>query len=518
MKNTPIYSLIFAIFLPFYGYSQPAIEWQETYGGSANENFAFMIMTDDLGYLLCGTTFSSDGDITLNHGGSDVWVVKLNNAREIEWQKTYGGNVTDNDVSAVQLEDGYLLTATSESTTGDVSGNHGGGGDVWLFKIDLDGNLIWQKCLGGNSNDFSKDIRPTTDGNFIFVAYSASTNGNIEEYYGSEDLWIMKINADGDSIWEANIGDIGSDQVYGMSITSDGGCILVGQTFSTTGIFSENHGFGDLIAVKIDATGNMEWAHAYGGTYGEVAFSVLETTGGNFMVVGQTASTDGQVTDNHGGNDIWLLKLNATGDLIWEKCIGGTGSDNMSYKSKGIIESSPGNYIFTGYTDSEDGDFSINKGLYDALLVKFNEEGTILWERTYGGSLTETFGSITAAPDGGYYLTGATYSDDGDIDAENRGGSDAWFLKVEADVVEISDADTQPSFSLINTISAEGIFGINNPENQPLAIQIFNLHGEVVYTTNSSSSLEIILNATTGVYFLQILSGPYNSIYKIVSF
>jgi len=179
----------------------------KNYGGSDNDEANKIIETSDHGYLVVGYTFSADGDVTNYKGGYDVWILKLDFSGNLEWQKTYGGSGFDIGTSACQDGNTYVITGCTSSNDIDVTNNYGTSNyNTWTFKIDLNGNLIWQKCLGGNLGSQSIDIIKTPENQYVICGTTSSTNGdvlsNTHSVNGSTDTWVVKLDTDGNKIFE----------------------------------------------------------------------------------------------------------------------------------------------------------------------------------------------------------------------------------------------------------------------------------------------------------------------------
>ncbi|OJU47861.1 MAG: hypothetical protein BGN96_05740 [Bacteroidales bacterium 45-6] len=432
MKKLQTYLQFFLLLIVVGAYAQtPAIGWQKTLGGSNYEEGEFIIQTSDGGYAIAGYTQSTDGDISGNHGGYDAFVVKLNAAGAIEWKKTYGGTGDDRVNSFVQTADGgYIMGGHTTSTDGDAvgSGYHGGtGNDAWVVKINAAGNIIWQKAYGGTQNEYINSIIATSDGGYILGCYTYSTDGYVSGNHGDADIWIVKINSSGTIVWQKALGGTDTEwiSVYSIVQTSDGGYLLAGSTYSTDGDVTGNHGDRDIWLVKLDATGNISWKKTIGGTSDDKAFSIAPTSDGNYILSGQTFSSDGDVTGNHSSGDIWILKLTATGNIIWQKALGSSTND-WAWQT---VTANDGGYIIAGTSSSNDGDVTGFHGDHDFWMVKLDATGNLIWQKSLGGSGYEEAYSLVATTDGGCVVTGATRSNDGDV-IGNHGGGDTWVVKL----------------------------------------------------------------------------------------
>ena len=348
------------------------IEWQKTYGGSNDESAFCIRQTADGGYIFIGTTLSVDGDVTSNHGMSDFWVVKLNSTGAIEWQNTYGGTNFDEGFSIEQtLDGGYVVTGSTQSADGDVTFNHGIE-DFWLIKLSSLGSIQWQKTYGGNNADRALQVGQTSDGGYIIAGQSRTpNNGDVSgNHSGSEDYWIVKTNSSGTIEWENSFGGDDVENPHSISQTSDGGYIIAGGTYSVNGDVTLNHGTSDYWIVKINSAGSIEWQKTYGGGDYDVATSIRQTPDGGYIVAGVSDSNDGDITGDHASapaiGDYWIVKLNGTGNIQWQKALGGT-SDDRAFCAQ---TTSDGGYIITGFSQSNDGDVTGNYGLWDFWTVK----------------------------------------------------------------------------------------------------------------------------------------------------
>ena len=241
--------------------AQVSIDWQKCLGGSGDDDISdnSMLQTSDGGYIFYGGTKSNDGDVSGNHGGKDAWIVKLNATGTIQWQKCLGGSGNDYIHLTLPTSDGgYILSGTTTSNDGDVSGNHGGS-DIWIVKLNATGTILWQKCFGGRGGEYEGSILPTSDGGFIFSVATPSNDGDVSGNHGGQDAWVVKLNATGTILWQKCLGGSGVDDLHSMLQTSDGGYILSGTTSSNDGDFSGNHGGQDAWVVKINASGNIQW-------------------------------------------------------------------------------------------------------------------------------------------------------------------------------------------------------------------------------------------------------------------
>jgi hypothetical protein len=477
--------------------AQPSITWQKCLGGSNNDMLISSVQTTDGGYVLTGFTYSNDNDISGNHGGRDVWMVKVNSLGIIDWQKCLGG-IGEEYGSSIQqtIDGGYIIIGSTKSNDGDVSGNNGGL-DVWVVKLTGLGVIEWQKCLGGNSFEDGYSIQQTIDGGYILTGYTASNDADVFGNHGGYDAWVVKLTSFGIIEWQKCLGGSTNDAGNYIQQTADGGYILTGYTYSNDDDVSGNHSGGDAWVVKLTSLGIIQWQKCLGGLDPDVGVQIQQNLDGGYILAGYTHSNDGDVSGNHGGpSDIWVIKLTSLGVIEWQKCLGGSARESVSQ----IKQISDGGYVLSGFTYSNDNDVSGNHGGYDAWVVQINSLGVIQWQKCLGGSATDYGQSLQQTTDGGYILTGATQSNDGDVSGNHGGtGNDAWIVKLTSDLATNNFA--------INTITT-----YPNPMQNTLHVElekeftgtIFDITGKTLMTINTKDI--DVSSLTAGFYLLDIIS------------
>ncbi|MDX1651356.1 MAG: T9SS type A sorting domain-containing protein [Brumimicrobium sp.] len=451
---------------------EPVIQWQNSLGGSG-QDFAYSVQqTTDGGYILGGWSNSNNGNVTGNHGGDDFWIVKLDVYGNLIWQKSLGGSGNDYAQSIQQTADGgYIIAGESNSNDGDVSGNNGGV-DYWVVKLDTLGNIHWQKSYGGSGTDAAYSVRQTADGEYIVAGYSDSNDGDITGSHGNGDFWVVKLDTIGNLTWQKSLGGSQGEWLQSIRQTSDGGYVVVGATDSNDGDVSGYHGGFDCWAVKLDTSGNISWQNALGGSGVDYAFSVEQTTDGGYIVAGHSNSTDGDITGNNGLDDFWIIKLNTSGNISWQKSYGGSQYE----RAQSIKQTSDGGYIVGGYSNSTDGDISENNGLRDYWVLKIDATGNIIWQKSLGGSLDDYGWSIQQTTDGGYIVAGETSSNNGDITG-NNGSNDFWVVKLNVSNI-IGRVYNDLNENCIQEASESGLMGIPLTVNPGGYIAEINSNGE----------------------------------------
>lgn len=419
----------------------PAIEWQKSLGGSGYEQCYAVKQASDGGYIVSGSSPSNDGDVTGNHGSYDAWIVKLNASGAIDWQKSLGGSDDDGygGTYVDQTNDGgYIIAGYTYSNNGDVSENHGVS-DYWVVKLNGSGEMEWEKSFGGSGVEFALTVQQTSDGGYIVGGWSNSEDGDIGESHGGIDAWVLKLDGSGEIQWEKSLGGSDQDTVYSIFQTNDGGYILAGYSDSNDGDVSGHHGpTGDLIPdywiVKLDSSGSLEWQKSLGGNGYDQAQSVRQTSDNGYIVAGYSDSNDGDVSGNHGVYDVWVVKLNNSGSIEWQKSLGGSDYDITS----SVMETADGGYLIAASSGSDDGDVTGHHGNGDFWIVKLDSAGNLNWQECFGGSGGESAFSAQQTTDNGFIISGFTASDDGDVTG-HHGGGDYWVVKLGPDLMGVKD-------------------------------------------------------------------------------
>lgn len=482
----------------------PAIGWQNCLGGTQDDKAYAICITADGGCTAVGRTLSYNGDVTGNHG-DDLWAVKVDDAGALAWQHALGGDGQDEGWDVIQNSDGDLVIAgRTLSSNWDVSDNNGLG-DMWVVKLDPLGAIIWENALGGPLHEGARSIEQTDDGGYIVCGWSASNTGDVTLNHGLNDVWVVKLDAAGELVWQRSLGGSQYDDGFSVAQTTDGGYIVAGLTKSNDGDASGHHGDYDFWVVKLDATGAPIWQRTLGGTGAEIAESIQQTSDGGYIVVGATTSNDGDVSGNHGQEDFWVVKLDDAGALVWQKTLGGSGRELYCTS---VHETSPGVYVVGGNSNSTDGDVSSGNGGYDAWLVQIAGSGSIVWETTFGGSGTDVCNDAQVADDGGLVLAGQTTSNDGDVSG-NHGAYDYWVAKLDGLSTSVVE-DDQSAFRAWPNPARDAVQLSIPPELIGARVVITDALGREVYRDRPESTTPRIdlARLPPGTYWLALIGEP----------
>ncbi len=412
------------------------IDWVKNYGGSGEETAQSIIKTTDGGYAVLGYSNSIDGDLihkTLQV--NDYWLIKLNSEGALQWSKTFGGSKDDRGQSVKQtLDQGFIITGYAMSDDGDGSNNEGFH-DNWIIKLDENGNLQWEKSYGFSGHDHSYDILQTEDGGYFFVGFLDITLAKLDGYtdksssltrHGVGEFWGTKIDAQGNIEWRRYFGGSNNDRAHAVVQANDGGFVMAGFSESNDFDITASNGSYDFWVLKIDKAGELVWQNSFGGSGIEIAYDISKTNDNAYVITGNTFSTDGDVSLNKGESDVWLVKVNDAGELVWQKTYGGAGFD----AAQAVITDSNGGFIIAGNTKSINYDVSLNAGENDIWLIKTDNQGNITWQKTFGGLHIDFGFDVVENEDKSIILVGETLSADF-LNLENKGKTDVTIIKIK---------------------------------------------------------------------------------------
>lgn len=350
---------------------------------------------DDYAYFMQQT--ADEGYVIIGYtesfgaGGQDVYLINTDSLGDILWTKAYGGTGDEIGNSVQQTFDGGYII------TGETSSFGAGGADVYLIKTNSSGDTLWTKAYGGTGVDAGYSVRQTADTGYIITGYTESFGA------GTADSYLIKTNSTGDTLWTKTYGGSGFEYSYTVQQTTDGGYILSGETY----------GFGagpsDVYLIRTDSIGNTLWTKTYGGSGYEGGWSVQQTTDNGYIVAGWADSFGA------GSVDAFLIRTDSNGDTVWTKTYGGTGID----VGLQVQETSDNGFILSGYT------FSFGAGGGDAYLIKTDANGNISWSNAYGGTVGDAGYSVRQTLDGNYIVGGYSFS-------IGAGNADVYLIRADA--------------------------------------------------------------------------------------
>jgi hypothetical protein len=500
IANSIICSILILVVRTMSGQNSSLV-WERSYGSSWLECSYDIQHTTDGGYVVVGSSeLGVGGDVSEGFGSLDFWVIKISPEGDLQWEKSYGGTQYDVAYSVKQTVDGgYIVAGTSLSNNIHVSGNHGAK-DFWVIKLSATGEIEWQQNYGGPGDDIPYEIECTSDGGYIIAGLAYAVGGDVTEHFGLYDGWIVKISSTGELQWQKSFGGSQHDLFKGIKRTYDGGYIVSGQSRSSDGHLSTNYGESDLWVLKLDQNGTMEWQRVLGGSGSELGSKVLITNTNQYIIAGYTDSSDGHVSNYYGMGDFWVVKLDADGTIIWDKNYGGSSSEILENAS----HTNDGGFILCGFSRSSTGDVThFNGGLGDYWIMKANAEGELEWQISVGGSDIERAYDAIETADGGIIATGYTESSNGDV-SNLWGISDVWVVKVAGPNGLGLEEDESSQVKLFPNPTNDHLTITNLIPNSSIVIR--NLLGEIVYSVTANSTNYILSTAlfAPGIYIVDV--------------
>lgn len=515
-------------------------DWQTAVGGFLQEySPSDLVKTNDSGFVVVGTSNSNIGGLKSQQRCNDMtpyadyWVVKLDAMGNKDWDYKFGGDLGDGAFSVIQtLDNGFLVSGTSNSpiSCDKTSNNHQD--DFWILKLNSNGILQWQKRYGGAGSEGVEYALQATDGSF-YIAGRCGSNTSYQitdTAHGGYDILVFKLDSLGNKKWDHLYGGSGDDVINNMTLLSDGNLLMIGSTNSygpdgdvtepplSTFIYNE-----DGWVLKIDSAGNKMWDKRYGGTAIDIGTAACEYADSTLLIgVGITAtSTNSNITDSvsHGLSDMWMLKLDYYGNKIWDKRIGGDKDDGFY-----DIVKDGSDFILSGISKSDSSfDKSENcRGGFDYWIVKIDSAGNKIWDKTYGSSSDDESNRLVINADNNYTVCGYTrgsISGDKTVptwDTASIIGSgwrgDLWCLRFHVDTTtSLHDLQQQIQFALYPN-PARNVVNLQWQSTSTVtAITVYDLQGRtILQQTVTSKTEKTVLNISSlsrGVYIVTVSDG-----------
>jgi Divergent InlB B-repeat domain len=372
------------------------------------------------------------------HEVETVLRIQASNPPPIQWQREYGGSGDEGASRILETPDGgFLIGAVSTSTNGDKSSPYyGGGGDFWVIRLNRAGDKLWDRSFGATGAEDLRTMIATADGGFLLGGSSDSPpSGNkTSPLFGYDDYWIVKVDADGNKLWDKSFGGTAIDEIYAMKETTDGGFLLIGDSQSPAGTGNKaaaTLGFNDLWVVRIDSNGNKLWDKSYGGTSQDSGATLDVLPNGNMLLGGYSrslAGTGSKTSPKIGNADFWVTLCDPSGNPIWDRSYGGTNIDFAQ-----VILGLEDGFVIGGRSDGPGGSKTAQSfGNADYWLVRADRNGNAVWDRSYGSNLYDELSDIVTMPDGGFILGGTCYGGmGGNKTSQNIGGPDFWVVRTD---------------------------------------------------------------------------------------
>jgi hypothetical protein len=517
----------------------PEIQWQQCFGSSENDDKNAVVEIHN-GYLFAIHIAADEPGITNYHGSGDIWLINTDSIGSIIWERCIGGSNGDIPRKIEKINnDEFFIYGYTFSTDGDVQSGNNGFSDLWVVKINSQGDIIWEKTYGCIGHDVPRDLINTPDGGFVMIDRIGVGGGDVSQFYGSGDIWMCKCDSMGNIEWEKTLGNQWLDNGISMIINSEDNIMMIGAVAHYGGIVDcdVDDGYGDVWIVELSLSGEIIWQNCYGGSYYDLGYQIIETEEG-YIIAASSTSNDGDVSGHHGTAgippdgwaDIWIVKLNNMGEIIWENSFGGTEIESPIY----ITETENGNIVSIGITRSDDGDVSGNHSIPshpDIWYVNLSPEGEILSQHCYGGWRDErldTKHQILKKGDYNYVIAAATNYMDGNDDIQCEINTnmyyDAWIFEIKDTTVGISQTPQNETLKVYpNPANNYVVFETENPANviarearprQSHTITISNTYGQqiAILQVKDNKTVWDTRSINSGVYFYSLMiDGEFKS-------
>jgi len=507
MKKVSIYLIIVFSILSVHA-QNPNINWQKSYSGTGDNVLDKIIETRDLGYIIVGLS------VNIGLQGWHARITRIDSSLEIAWEKDLPEGTQLYDVQQTS-DNGYLVGGVEKTGEYFTESYH-------ILKMDENGNEQWRKTFAGDRFDFLISLEETADGGYILGGHSNSliSGDKTEVNYGRFDYWIIKLDSVGNIEWQKTLGGDEDDLLKAISQTSDGGYIVAGTSESgISGVKTEaSRGDKDYWIVKIDATGDILWQKTIGGDDTDEIADMKVTRWGGYILTGTSKSNiSGEKTQNSEGlNDYWVVKLNAAGAIVWQKTLGGSDEDIAT----SIIQTVDNGYLVGGYSKSDiSGDKSQDsRGGRDYWVIKLDVSGNILWQSTLGGDESDYLTHVEQNIDGSVLFGGHSYSDiSGDKTVPGHIGISSYWVINYANILGIENFNTQGKLFLYPN-PVQSVLNIETIGNSIENIKIYDINGRVIRELkNLEKPFTMDLSRLeSGIYLVEISDGGQTLIRKII--
>ncbi len=497
------------------GFAQK-VQWEKTLGGKESEYLFDMIPTADYGFLLAGSSLSGKtGDLKSEKTGNmDAWLWKMKENSDPEWQLRLGGDGTDLLKSVFATADGgFVLGITSTSgKTGDKQEETRGGKDLWIVKLNAARQVQWQRSYGGEGDDDLVVIKQLRDGGYIVGSTSQSNalGDKTSAGQGGKDLWILRLDSQGNIIWQKTYGGRYEDELVSVLETKDKGLLIGANSNSPMSMDkgAESFGMRDFWLIKLDEKGSERWQRIFGGNQDDVLSEIHELEDGSYLVGGTSNSevSGNKTVSSNNSSDFWLLKLDSNATVIWQKSYGEAQSNLLT----SVIDDQKGNYLLGG--------FGINtvKGelKYQYLGIQVNSDGDQVWDKHISSSGVDILRKAVQTRDGGFVFAGTSDGKPNASKEVNKGRNDFWIVKLKKEEQETErlkvEALPNPTAGYTNVI-----IGFQYKKGD---LQLIDVKGRILYQTPIEyQTIPVDLGPyPQGVYFVKVRTDEGEGSVKII--
>jgi len=534
MKSLLIFSFSFCLTFS----NAQDILWEKSYGGKHAEYLYDVQPTADYGFILAGSSISgkTGNKEEINKGDLDYWIWKMNEKGDLDWQKSFGGSGVDLLQSIKLTSDGgYILAGTSDSKKGlDKHDDTKGQEDFWIIKLDAKGNQLWQKTIGGTGQEKLQSIILTADGGYLLGGSSSSYKsrknsdgsadlfGKTENTRGNLDYWVVKLKNDGTIEWQKTLGGKYADELKAITVLNNGNYLIGGTSNSpVSGDKTDvNLGLNDFWLLQLDKTGNVVWQKTLGGDLDDNLFT-LTTTNDEGFIIGGNSNSGASSTKTKGsekGSDFWLIKFDKDSNILWQESYNYGENDVLT----SIVENENGTFLIGGYAQSEKSSTNSKikrgdkDGINDYIALKIKATGEEIWSQSVGSTGEEVLKKLLETRDGGYLLAGISNGKSSKDKNNAIGGNDFWVVKLKDKEKPEKEKLPIEAFPNPALTFTNVIIGFDYSSG---TANIYDLNGRQLqsHTLDGNRTLPIeMASYPTGIYIVKIVTDVEESSIKII--
>lgn len=487
----------------------PPFNWQKPFVNAiGSTGYVFdMVEAPDKGIIILAMSDANHVHDSIGVLLDEIYLAKVDSVGNLQWEKWFGGSETDRGVRISTSNDGgYIIAGSTSSNDFTVSGNHGTM-DAWLVKVNANGDLEWQKCYGGQGYEYATDVASTPDNGFIFCAAVSENGGDITGVINGTDYWVVKVDSIGTIQWQKCLGGTHTD-IPNAIIHDNGKYIIAGGAYSVDVNVTGNHGMYDYWITELDYSGNLVRQKCFGGSQVDYCQGLASSGDGGYYLAGLSHSQDGDVIGHspNGTSDYWCIKINSTFDIVWSAAFGGNGIDECM----SVAAEADGSVVLAGESWSNNGDINQAMGYCDYWLVKVGSNGEIQWQKSLGGSDVDAGRVAIRVSDGGYIAGGGTASYDLYVTRPNgaNDGYAPWIVKMGGFPSAI-DNQVPSSDIFVHPNPSSGIVNVTLPgDHGETNLLIFDLQGKKLLNLSVHAPVTVLdlRNYAAGTYLLQAIS------------
>lgn len=484
--------------------AQPLLNWERTYGGTEFDGLGSLALMPDGGILAAGSSRSAGPMVEANNGETDFWIVRTDDMGNMLWNRTYGGSSEDRAWCVRPGMDG-TIHLVGHTLSSDAFGTPLADMDIVYMALDPDGEVLHQRRLSDGFGSTANDVLPLPDGGCIITG---STTMGADD----TDVQLFRLDAAGDVVWQQRYGGGHRDVAFASELRAENELVVAATTRSVDGDVTGHLGQGDGWLLRVDLDGNLIDQRVLGDIYDDQLTRAVPTADGGLMLTGYRS----KLVDTPFGivprTRVWAMKLSAALEVEWDRDFGGTQGD----VGRLVLPTPDLGCILFAAAYSFDGDISIYHGEVDAWLIKLDADGDIVWDRTLGGTQEEAVGDILATPDDGLLLSIIAAGPNAEM-STYLGAADAWLVKLGGDGIGIDEhLGTAPIVRSDGT--GAGYFVDLAPGAGTTHIALTDLGGKRLFEQGTAGTqVHLPMDAyAPGVYILQVGTGKGRHTFKLL--